>query len=212
LNFRSHAQTISLTVTPQKGELTMNKKANYTRFLFIAGCLVIFGGLLFAGPSFGGTAKEIDASADAAMDRFYKHVKDAKEVVRKANGILIMPNMTKGAFIVGAEYGQGAMRIGGKTMEYYSMGAGSIGLQFGGQSRDIIIAFMASESLKKFRASSGWEAGVDGGITLIKVGAGESAISAMANKPIVAFVLDAKGLMLDVSLKGAKFNKLDMSK
>ena len=190
----------------------MNKKANYTRFLFIAGCLVIFGGLLFAGPSFGGTAKEIDASADAAMDRFYKHVKDAKEVVRKANGILIMPNMTKGAFIVGAEYGQGAMRIGGKTMEYYSMGAGSIGLQFGGQSRDIIIAFMASESLKKFRASSGWEAGVDGGITLINVGAGESAISAMANKPIVAFVLDAKGLMLDVSLKGAKFNKLDMSK
>jgi hypothetical protein len=34
----------------------------------------------------------------------------------------------------------------------------------------------------------------------------------MANKPIVAFVLDAKGLMVDVSLKGAKFNKLDLSK
>ena len=191
---------------------SMNKRAKFSRFLVIAGCIVIFGGLLFAGPSFGGTAKEIDASADAAMDRFYKNVKDAKEVVQKANGILIMPNMTKGAFIVGAEYGQGAMRIGGKTVEYYSMGAGSIGLQFGGQSRDIIIAFMASESLKKFRASKGWEAGVDGGITLINVGAGESAISAMANKPVVAFVLDAKGLMLDVSLKGAKFNKLDMSK
>ncbi len=118
----------------------------------------------------------------------------------------------KAHFIVGAEYGQGAMRIGGKTVEYYSMGAGSFGLQIGGQSRDIIIAFMTSATLKKFRASSGWEAGVDGGVTLIKVGAGESAISAMANKPIVAFVLDAKGLMLDVSMKGAKFNKLDMSK
>jgi lipid-binding SYLF domain-containing protein len=191
---------------------SMNKTVNYTRFLFIAGCIVIFGGFLFAGTSFGGTAKEIDASADAAMDRFYKNVKDAKEVVMKANGMLVLPNVKKGAFIVGAEYGQGAMRIGGKTVEYYSMGAGSFGLQIGGQSRDIIIAFMASESLKKFRESSGWEAGVDGGVTLIKVGAGESAISAMANKPIVAFVLDAKGLMLDVSLKGAKFNKLDMSK
>jgi lipid-binding SYLF domain-containing protein len=190
----------------------MIKTGKHTTFLFIAGCIVILGGFLFPGQSFGKTAKEIDASADAAMDRFYKNVKDAKEVVQKAKGVLIMPNMTKGAFIVGAEYGQGAMRIGGKTREFYSMGAGSLGLQFGGQSRDIIIAFMTSETLKKFRASSGWEAGVDGGITLIKVGAGESAITAMANKPIVAFVLDAKGLMLDVSLKGAKFNKLDMSK
>ena len=187
-----------------------NRIVNNAKFLLFAGCIVIIGGLLFAGPSFGGTAKEIDASADAAMDRFYKNVKDAKEIVMKANGMLVLPNVKKGAFIVGAEYGQGVMRIGGKTVEYYSMGAGSFGLQIGGQSRDIIIAFMASESLKKFRESSGWEAGVDGGITLIKVGAGESAISAMANKPIVAFVLDAKGLMLDVSLKGAKFNKLDM--
>ena len=189
----------------------MSKTGKHTKFLFIVGCLLIFGGLLFSGQSFAGTAKEIDASADAAMDRFYKNVKDAKEVVAKSKGMLVLPNVKKGAFIVGAEYGQGAMRIGGKTVEYYSMGAGSFGLQIGGQSRDIIIAFMASESLKKFRESSGWEAGVDGGITLIKVGAGESAITAMANKPIVAFVLDAKGLMLDISLKGAKFNKLDMS-
>jgi lipid-binding SYLF domain-containing protein len=171
----------------------------------------VFSGL-FAGQSYGGTAKEIDASAEAAMDRFYKLVKDGKEVVRKSKAMLIMPNVKKGALIIGAEYGQGAMRIGGKTVEYYSMGAGSFGLQIGGQSKDIIIAFMASDALKKFRESKGWEAGVDGGITLIKHGESGTAITAMANEPIVAFVLDVKGLMLDVSLKGAKFNKLDMSK
>ena len=193
----------------QKQFIPTRKLSNAVCFTILA--VFLFGGV-FAGQSYGGTSKEIDASANAAMDRFYKNVKDAKEIVMKANGMLVLPNVKKGAFIVGAEYGQGAMRIGGKTVEYYSMGAGSFGLQIGGQSRDIIIAFMASESLKKFRESSGWEAGVDGGITLIKVGAGESAISAMANKPIVAFVLDAKGLMLDISLKGAKFNKLDMSK
>ena len=190
----------------------MVKIGKHTKFLFIAGCIVIFGGLLFAGQSFGKTARELDASADAAMDRFYKLVKDGKEVVAKSKGMLVLANVKKGAFIVGAEYGQGAMRIGGKTVEYYSMGAGSFGLQIGGQSRDIIIAFMTSATLKEFRQSKGWEAGVDGGVTMINVGAGESAITAMANEPIVAFVIDAKGLMLDVSLKGAKFNKLDMSK
>ena len=193
----------------QKQFIPTRKLLNAVCFTILA--VFLFGGV-FAGQSYGGTAKEIDASADAAMDRFYKNVKDAKEVVQKAKGMLVLPNVKKGAFIIGAEYGQGAMRIGGKTVEYYSMGAGSVGAQIGGQSRDIIIAFMTSATLKEFRASKGWEAGVDGGVTMINVGAGESAITAMANEPIVAFVLDAKGLMLDISLKGAKFNKLDMSK
>ena len=181
----------------------------YTRSLNVAISAVILLGLIFAGQSFGGTAKEIDASADAAMDRFYKQVKDAKEVVQKAKGMLIMPNVKKGAFIVGGEYGQGAMRIGGKTVDYYSMISGSVGFQIGGQAKDIVIAFMSNDALNKFRASKGWEAGVDGNVALITVGAGESAITAMGNDPIVAFVFDVKGLMADMSLKGAKFNKLD---
>ena len=114
------------------------------RFFITAISFVFFLGFLFAGQSFGGTAKEIDASADAALDRFYKNVKDAKEVARRAKGMLIMPNVKKGAFIVGGEYGQGAMRIGGKTAEYYSMTSGSIGLQIGGQAKDVIFAFMSS--------------------------------------------------------------------
>ena len=169
-------------------------------------------GITLAGQTWGATAKEIDASVDAAMDRFYKQVKDAKEVVQKAKGMLVMPNVKKGALIVGGEYGQGAMRIGGKTVDYYSMVSGSVGLQIGGQAKDIVIAFMSSDALNKFRDSKGWEAGVDGNVALITVGAGESAITAMGNDPIVAFVFDVKGLMADMSLKGAKFNKLDMSK
>ena len=174
--------------------------------------LMFFAVFSLAGQSFAKTAEEIDADADAAMDRFYKQVKDAKEVVRQAKGMLILPSVKKGAFIVGGEYGQGAMRIGGKTVEYYSMISGSIGFQIGGQAKDVIIAFMSSDALKKFRESKGWEAGVDGNVALITVGAGESAISAMSKQPIAAFVFDVKGLMADMSLRGAKFNKLDKGK
>jgi lipid-binding SYLF domain-containing protein len=166
-------------------------------------------GITLAGQSWGATAKEIDASADAALDRFYENVKDAKEVAQRAKGLLILPNVKKGALIVGGEYGQGVLRIGGKTADYYSMISGSIGLQIGGQAKDVIIAFMSSDALKKFRDSKGWEAGVDGNVALLTVGAGESAISAMGKDPIVAFVFDVKGLMADMSLKGAKFNKLN---
>jgi lipid-binding SYLF domain-containing protein len=53
----------------------------------------------------------------------------------------------------------------------------------------------------------GIDASVD--VALIKVGAGERADTTTSNDSIVGFVFDAKGLIADISLKGAKFSKLD---
>jgi len=170
--------------------------------LFLAG--VCFGGLVYAK-----TAKEIDASVDVALDRFHKQVAGAKEFAKTAKGLLILPSVKKAAFIVGGEYGEGALRINDKTVGYYNIVSGSFGLQIGAQAKDIIIAFMTDEALAAFRASEGWEAGVDGNIALITVGAGGRADTTTLRDPIVGFVFDVKGLMADVSLKGAKITKLD---
>jgi lipid-binding SYLF domain-containing protein len=175
-------------------------------------CIILALFLIIIFPtaqSFGKTAKELDAGADAVLDRFKKNVKGSHEVIQKAKGMLIFPSVKKGALIVGGEYGQGVLRVGGTTVDYYSMISGSIGLQIGGQAKDIVIAFMSDAALKKFRDSKGWEAGIDGNIALITVGGGERATTAMANEPIAAFVFDVKGLIADMSFKGAKFNKLD---
>jgi len=50
---------------------------------------------------------------------------------------------------------------------------------------------------------------VDGNVALISVGAGERADTTTLKDPIVGFVFDAKGLIADISLKGAKFSKID---
>jgi len=162
-----------------------------------------------SGNLFAKTAKEIDASVDAAIERFYKQVAGAREFEKTAKGMLVMPNVVKGAFIIGGEYGEGALRIGGKSVAYYNTVSGSIGFQIGGESKDIILCFMTEAALKNFRASSGWEAGVDGNVALINVGAGERADTTTSQDPIVGFVFDAKGLIADISLKGAKFTRLD---
>ena len=143
------------------------------------------------------------------MKRFYKQVKGAKEFARGAKGLLIMPNVKKAAFIIGGEYGEGALRIGGKTVGYYNIVSGSFGLQIGAEAKDIIIAFMTREALNGFRGSDGWEAGVDGNVALITIGAGERVDTRTIKDPIVGFVFDVKGLMADISLKGAKFTKLN---
>ena len=155
------------------------------------------------------TAREIDVSVDVAIERFYKQVQGAREFVKSSKGMLVMPNVIKGALIVGGEYGEGALRIGGKTAGYYNTISGSIGFQIGGGAKDVILLFMTDEALKQFQASSGWEAGVDGNVALITIGAGERADTTTSKDPIVAFVFDAKGLIADISLKGAKFTKLD---
>ena len=155
------------------------------------------------------TAKEVDGSVDVAIERFYKQVKGAEEYVKASKGMLVMPNVVKGAFILGGEYGEGALRIGGKSVDYYNTISGSIGFQIGGEKKDIILFFMTDEALKKFRASKGWEAGVDGNVALITVGGGERADTTTSKDPVVGFVFDAKGLIADISLKGAKFSKVD---
>jgi lipid-binding SYLF domain-containing protein len=155
------------------------------------------------------TAKEIDVSVDVAIERFFKQVNGARELVKASKGMLVMPNVIKGALIVGGEYGEGALRIGGETVDYYNTISGSIGFQIGGQAKDIILLFMTDEALKQFRASKGWEAGVDGNVALISIGAGERADTTTSKDPIMGFVFDAKGLIADLSLKGAKFTKVD---
>ena len=117
--------------------------------------------------------------------------------------------VVKGNFCIDGEYGEGALRIGGKSVDYYNTISGSIGFQIGGEKKDIILFFMTDEALKKFRASKGWEAGVDGNVALITVGGGERADTTTLKDPVVGFVFDAKGLIADISLKGAKFSKVD---
>ena len=188
------------------------KKSSQISYVFLM-TAVVAATFFFASfsqiASAAATAKEIDASADAALDRFYKQVKGADELSRNAKGLLIMPNVKKAGLIIGGEYGKGALRINGNTVGYYRVVSGSVGFQLGVEAKDMILVFMTDEVLNKFRASKGWEAGIDGNVAIIVVGGGGSATTRNVNEPIQGYVFDVKGLMGDISLKGAKFSKID---
>lgn len=154
------------------------------------------------------TAQEIDVSVSIALDRFKNEVAGAKEFLANAKGVLVLPNVIKVGFVLGGEYGEGALIVGGQTVEYYSITAGSFGFQAGAQSKNIIIVFMDDGALAQFRNSLGWRAGVDGSVVFIDYGAGTTVDTDNVQHPIVGFVFGLKGLMLNLSLEGAKFTKL----
>lgn len=188
------------------------RNQNVFAILILAGCLAAVGGFFFPQAGEAVTAREIEVSVDVALERFFDQVKGAKKFTDNSAGILILPNVKKAAFIVGGEYGEGALQILGKTVDYYNMVSGSVGLQIGAAAKDIVIVFMTQEALKGFQTSDGWQVGVDGNIAFVEVGAGQQLDTTTLKSPIVGFVFDAKGIIADISLKGAKLTKLNKTR
>lgn len=167
--------------------------------------------VLFAMPAqvLGATAAEIDADVNDALVAFQEEVDGADVFLEKAAGYLVFPRVIKVGVGIGGETGEGALRVGGSTVDYYRTTAGSFGLQLGAQAKSIVIAFMTGESLDKFQNSNGWKAGVDGSVALIDIGAGKSIDSQNIKDPVVGFVFGSTGLMYNLTLEGSKFSKLD---
>ena len=117
---------------------------------------------LIASPaSFAGTKAEINASADKALAHFYKFNPKDKELTDKAVGILVFGRVTKGGAGVAGEYGEGVLRVNGKTVVYYSVASASRGLTLGVAHHSEVILFMTREALDKFQKSEDWSVGAD---------------------------------------------------
>ena len=173
-----------------------------------AGAFVLLGGWL-SGPALAASARGIDVGVDEAIVKFGEEVQGGKSLLQSSKGVLAFPKVLKGGAGFGGEYGEGALRIEGKTVAYYSTLQGSFGLQLGGEIKTVFVVFLEEGALKRFQESEGWKAGVDGSVSLVTLGAGGTIDTQNLKDPIVAFVLNQKGLMYGLSFEGTKFTKLN---
>jgi lipid-binding SYLF domain-containing protein len=158
--------------------------------------------------SHAASAEEIEIGVNGTLKRFRQEITGGAEFLSKATGVLVFPNVLKAGFGIGGEYGEGALRINGKTEAYYNTAAASIGLQLGAQSKSIVIVFLTQKAINDFRTSDGWKAGVDGSVALVEWGVGEDINTIDIKDPIVGFVFSNKGLMYNLTLEGAKFTRI----
>ncbi|HBE91050.1 MAG TPA: hypothetical protein DDW55_00465 [Gammaproteobacteria bacterium] len=154
------------------------------------------------------SAAEINVSVNETLKKFNADVEGGDVFLKKAQGVLVFPKVYKAGIGIGGEYGEGALRIGGNTVEYYNTVAASIGFQLGAQAKSVILVFLESQALKDFRKSDGWKAGVDGSVAVIKWGVGEDINTTDIKDPIIGFVFNNKGLMYNLTLEGLKFTKI----
>jgi lipid-binding SYLF domain-containing protein len=152
--------------------------------------------------------REINANVDLALAKLYDTVPSSRELVHHAKGVVVFPSILQAGFVVGGEYGKGALRVGNVNEEYLRLTAGSVGWQLGAQSKAVVLLFMTQDALEKFRHSNGWEVGADATVALATIGANGDIDTNTAQKPIIGFVTTNAGLMAGVTLQGAKIDVL----
>jgi lipid-binding SYLF domain-containing protein len=158
--------------------------------------------------SLGPKASEIDRNVTTALSELYSHNEAARALAVKATAVLVFPDIKKGAFIVGAQYGYGALRRGRRTVGYYRTGAASYGLQAGVKKFGYALFFMTPSALVYLEKSGGWAIGTGPSVVVVDQGLARSLTTTSLRSDVYAFVFDQQGLMAGLGIEGSKITKV----
>jgi lipid-binding SYLF domain-containing protein len=149
-------------------------------------------------------AREIDADANAALVQLYTASPKAAKLGKKAVAILVFPAIFKGAFLVGAQSGNGVLLVDGKPSGYYNISAASFGFQAGGKKFSYALFFMNQGALSYLQKSDGWAIGAGPSVVVVDKGYARGMTSTTLTQDVYAFPFGQKGLMGGLGLEGSK--------
>jgi lipid-binding SYLF domain-containing protein len=159
-------------------------------------------------PAHAGSAAEIDRKAAAALDQLIASHDAARVLAKDARAILVFPSIVKGGFLFGGQFGDGALRGGGRTRGYYRTVSASYGLQAGLQTYGYALFLMNDSALGYLDQSKGWEIGVGPTLVVVDKGTAAALTTTTARSDVYAFFFDQGGLMAGIGLQGTKIFRI----
>ncbi len=152
---------------------------------------------------------EIDAGVQDGL-RLLRGMPNAEPLLRQARAMLIFPRIISGGFIVGGQYGEGALLREGRTITgYYSIAGASFGLLAGVQGAGLAMFFMQDAALAALQASDGWEIGTGPSVVFLDRGLQANATSTTLTEPVYAITFNQQGLMASLALNGTKITRIE---
>jgi SH3 domain-containing YSC84-like protein 1 len=128
------------------------------------------------------------------------------DLLDKAECVAVFPSVIKAGFIVGGKSGRGVAscrtKTGWSAPAFLEIKGGSVGLQVGGQSTDLVLLFMNTEGLKKLVGSK-VELGADASVAAGPVGREAAASTDASMSAEILSYSRSKGLFAGLSLKGS---------
>ena len=173
--------------------------------------LIFFTGISAAppNPASAASASEIYRNAYSALQTLYANSRSADSLGRSAKAVLVFPNIVKGGFIVGGQYGEGILFMDGKTAGYYSTVQASYGLQAGVQRYGYALFLMDDSAIEWINKTGGWEVGTGPSIVIVDTGKAGSMTTTTMHSGIYAFFFNQRGLMVGLGLQGTKITRID---
>ena len=162
-----------------------------------------------SGPAIAATKAEINRDADEALQTLYRSNPAAEALAKTAKAVLIFPEIVKGGFIFGGAYGEGVLKQGLATVNYYNSVSASWGLQVGAQTYGYAVFLMTDKALEFLDKTAGWELGVGPTIVVVNEGIAKNLSTTTAKDDAYAFIFDQTGLMAGVSIEGTKVTKFN---
>jgi lipid-binding SYLF domain-containing protein len=147
-------------------------------------------------------------SARITVDNFANdgQMSDLRRKLAQAKGVFVVPQLLKASFIIGGEGGSGVLLAktasGWSEPAIYTMGAGSIGLQIGGEASQVMLVLMNEKAVNAILRNE-FKLGADASVAAGPVGMGvEAATTSNLGADIYSYS-KSKGLAAGISVEGA---------
>jgi lipid-binding SYLF domain-containing protein len=166
--------------------------------------------LLRPKPAQAATAAEINADVAAALTRL-RNLDNTRPLFAQARAVLVFPRIIQGGFIVGGQYGEGALLRGGNTQGYFNIAGVSLGLLAGAQASGLAMFFMTDEALNALMRADGWEIGTGPSVVALDRGLQANITATTLREPVYAITFNQEGLMAALALNGTKITRINPS-
>jgi lipid-binding SYLF domain-containing protein len=170
-------------------------------------CVLLIAGTLYAANK---EQKRLENSGVVMQEIINMPENIPREILEKADCVIVFPSVLKAAFVVGGSYGRGAMvcRTGGEfkgpwgAPAMYALEGGSIGFQIGGQATDLILLIMNERGASSILTSK-VKLGADASVAAGPLGRDASADTDAYLRSEVLSYSRSRGLFAGVSLEGS---------
>ena len=152
------------------------------------------------------TRREIDADVATALVSL-RGMENASPLFASAHAILVFPRIISGGFIVGGQYGEGALLRGAMTQGHYRIVGASFGLLAGAQSAGLAMFFMTDAALAALMQADGWEIGTGPSVVALDRGVQANVTATTLREPVYAITFGQQGLMAALALNGTKITR-----
>ena len=153
------------------------------------------------------TRAEIDGEVINAL-RTLRAQANTSLLFARAKSVLIFPRIISGGFIVGGQYGQGALIAGERMLGYYNIAGASFGFTIGAQVAGLAMFFMTDEARAALDATNGWEIGTGPTVVALDQGLQVNITSTTLTETVYAISFSQQGLMASLAINGSKITRI----